>query len=178
MRNLGSTAYVFESDALTMKAKYKVLDHPSIGKYVVATHHYSKAEIICVGKSRGNAPVRDNYSLQIHDRKHVYLDEPAQLISHSCEPNLYIADNDFGGYNFYAARKIEPGETLSFHYGMSEAKSISVSTCCCGSDTCLGKSIGFKDLMPHQQDYLYRLGVASYLREWYERRNPELSLAR
>ena len=152
-----------------MKLKYEILDHQSIGKIVVATHHYTQDELVCVGKSRGTAPMRDNYSLQVSDQHHVYLDEPAQMFSHSCEPNLYIADNDFGGYNFYAAKNIKPGEILAFHYGMSEAESISVSDCCCGASNCFGKSIGFKEAPTDLQAYLYRLGVASYLRKWYEK---------
>lgn len=151
-----------------MKVKYEIVDHKFIGKIVVATHHYSQDELVCVGKFRGDALKRDNYSLQVSDQRHVYLDEPAQLFSHSCEPNLYVIDNDFDGYNFYAARSIKTSEILSFHYGMTESKSISVSMCRCGSQNCLRRSIGFKEAPTHLQTYLYNLGVASYLRKYYE----------
>ena len=151
-----------------MKLKYEIVDHHTMGKIVVATHHYSQNELVCVGKRRDIAKMRDHYSLQVSEQHHVYLDEPAQLFSHSCEPNIYIADNDYGGYSFYAARNIKPGEILAFHYGMSEAESIAVSDCCCGASNCLGKSIGFKQAPTHLQTYLYSLGVASYLHKWYE----------
>jgi hypothetical protein len=148
--------------------KYKVIQHQSMGRIVVATDHYAHNELVCIGKRTGIAPIRDTHSLQVGEQEYVYLDEPAQLFSHSCEPNMYIMDNEFGGYNFYAARKIQSGEVLAFHYGMSEAESIAVSVCHCGATNCSGKSIGFKEASPDLQAYLYHLGVATYLRKWYE----------
>ncbi|HIE00114.1 MAG TPA: SET domain-containing protein-lysine N-methyltransferase [Thiotrichaceae bacterium] len=151
-----------------MTKKYKVIPHENMGRIVVATDHYAYNELICVGRRTGVAQIRNNYSLQISEQEHAYLDEPAQVFSHSCAPNVYIVDNDFGGYNFYAARDIEPEEILAFHYGMSEAESIAVSVCCCGAKNCLGKSVGFKEAPFHVQTYLYNLGVSSYLRKCYE----------
>jgi len=148
--------------------KHNIVQHQAMGRIVVATDHYTKNELVCVGKPRDIAPIRDMYSLQIDEQNHVYLDEPAQLFSHSCDPNLYLADNDFGGYSFYAARDIQAKEILAFHYGMSEAESVAVSVCHCGAKNCSGKSIGFKEAPSHLQTYLYHLGVATYLRKWYE----------
>ena len=151
-----------------MMKKYKIVQHQTMGRIIIATAHYVQNELICVGQRTGIASVRDTHSFQIGDQDHVYLDEPAKLFSHSCEPNVYIMDNDGGGYNFYAVRDINSGEILAFHYGMSEAKSISVSVCYCNNNSCIGKSIGFKEAYPHLQTYLYRLGIANYLRKWYE----------
>ena len=158
-----------------MTDKHEVIEHQSMGKIVVATDSYKEHELVCIGKPRGIAATRDSYSLQVSDRQHVYLDEPAQLFSHSCEPNLYIMDNDFGGYSFYAARDIKSGETLAFHYGMSEAESVAVSVCCCGTSNCMGKSIGFKEAPADLQAFLYDLGVANYLSKWYESEKDDLS---
>ncbi len=151
-----------------MTGKYKIIQHQAMGRIVIATAHYVQNELICVGQRTGVAPVRDTHSFQIGDQDHVYLDEPAQLFSHSCEPNVYIMDNDWGGYNFYAVRDIKSGEILAFHYGMSEAESIAVSVCSCNTNNCIGKSIGFKEASPHLQTYLYHLGIANYLRKWYK----------
>ena len=153
-----------------MTEKYKIIQHQVMGRIVVATDHYKQNELICVGKRTGIAPVRDTHSLQINEQDHVYLDEPAQLFSHSCEPNMYIMDNGFGGYNFYAARNIQSGEILAFHYGMSEAESIAVSVCRCGATNCSGQAIGFKEASPDLQAYLYHLGIAAYLSRWYEKK--------
>ncbi|WP_408021575.1 SET domain-containing protein-lysine N-methyltransferase [Solemya pervernicosa gill symbiont] len=127
---------------------------------------------MCEGKPTGVAATRDNHSLQVGYQAHVDLDEPAQVFSHSCEPNLYINNNEFGGYNFYAVRDIEPGEMLAFHYGMSEANSIAVSECHCGADDFYGRSVGFKEAEPHLQHYLHDLGVAEYLSRWYKHQMP------
>lgn len=151
-----------------MTEKSKVISHPSMGRIVVATDCYRKNELVCIGKSTGVTPERDNYSLQIDEQKHVHLDEPAQLFSHSCDPNLYIMDNEFGGHSFYAAKDIQAGETLAFHYGMSEAESVAVPECHCGAPNCSGKSVGFKEASPDVQSHLYNLGVATYLQKWYE----------
>lgn len=151
-----------------MTKKYQVIQHQTMGKVVIATDHCTHNELICIGKPTGIASIRDSHSLQMGEQEYVYLDEPAQLFSHSCEPNMYIMDNEFGGYNFYAVREIQPGEILAFHYGMSEAESVAVPECHCGAANCRGKSIGFKEAPPDLQAYLYQLGVATYLRKWYE----------
>ncbi|WP_052334308.1 SET domain-containing protein-lysine N-methyltransferase [Kamptonema formosum] len=134
---------------------------------VLATAPYVKDELVCVGMPVGVAPKRDKYSVQKGDQLHVYLNEPAEVFSHSCDPNLYIKDNEFGGYNFYAARNIGVGEELAWHYGMTEATSFNHFQCCCGSKNCLEKALGFKELTGHLQAKLCRLGVANYLQVWH-----------
>ncbi|NEQ78288.1 MAG: SET domain-containing protein [Okeania sp. SIO2C9] len=124
-----------------------------------------------MGRCTGLAPTRDNYSLQLSDQIHVHLDEPAQLFSHSCDPNAYVKNNSFDGYSFYAAREIKAGEIIAFHYGMTEAYSTAVPECSCNSKNCMGRSIGFKEASPDLQVYLYGLGVANYLRQYYESQN-------
>lgn len=153
-----------------MIEKYKVIYHQDMGRVVVAKDSYTKDELICVGRRTGIAPMRDSHSLQVNENTHVYLNNPAQLFSHSCDPNVYLMDNDIGGYNFFAVRDIVKGEILSLHYGMMEAESISVPKCCCNADNCHGKSIGFKEASPDLQAFLYGLGVANYLQEWYTNR--------
>jgi len=160
--------YRLSEEPSTRPQKYKIVYHRAMGRIIVATGHYIRGERICVGRCRGSAPERDTHSLQISEHEHVYLDEPAQLFSHSCEPNVYIKDNDYGGYDFHAAGRIRPGEILAFHYGMSEAESIAVKDCYCGAENCMGRSIGFKEAPLHVQTHLYRLGVAAYLHQWYE----------
>ena len=43
-------------------------------------------------------------------------------------------------------RPVMAGEELSFHYGMSEAVSVAVEACCCGSAHCQGRSLGFWEM--------------------------------
>jgi hypothetical protein len=147
----------------------EICHHELVGRIVLATVPYGPHDLVCVGNPRGMARVRDAYSVQVSEHEHVYLQDPANLLSHSCDPNLYIRDNDVGAYSFYATRNIQPGEVLAFHYGMCEAEVVAFSVCHCGSPRCTGTVTGFKAASLHVQDELYRLGVAAYLREWYER---------
>ncbi|MFN8491645.1 MAG: SET domain-containing protein-lysine N-methyltransferase [Caldilineaceae bacterium] len=148
--------------------KLQVVQHPLKGRIVIAAANYARDEVVCIGRPTGIAPQRDTHSMQIEEENHVWLDEPAQLFSHSCAPNLYLRNNEYGAYTFYAARAIAAQEELTFHYGMSEAHSIAVAVCACGAANCLGRSVGFKDAPKDVQGWLYQLGIANYLRRWYE----------
>ncbi|HRJ44444.1 MAG TPA: hypothetical protein PL105_21295, partial [Caldilineaceae bacterium] len=50
----------------------------------------------------------------------------------------------------------------------SEAESVAVAACCCGTANCQGRSVGFWELTDEQQAVLVRLGVSDFLRRWYE----------
>ncbi|NJO73408.1 MAG: SET domain-containing protein [Leptolyngbyaceae cyanobacterium RM1_406_9] len=95
------------------------------------------------------------------------LDKVAEMINHSCDPNLRICNNSLGGYNFHAIRTIEAGEELTWDYAMSESQSIAVEKCLCGVPQCRGKSVGFTDLPLEEQQILHSKGVAHYLSEWH-----------
>ncbi len=142
--------------------------HDMKGRVVVATEFIPSGEVVCSSRIRGLAPERDRYSLQKDENIHLYIDEPGQIFSHSCEPNLAVRDNDFGAFDFITVRPVHEGEELSFHYGMSEAESVAVAACSCGSLNCQGRSVGFWELTREQQTALVRLGVSDFLRRWYE----------
>jgi len=142
--------------------------HDLKGRIVVATENISSGVVVCSSRIRGLAPERDRYSLQKDENVHLYIDEPGQIFSHSCEPNLTVRDNEFGAFDFVSVRPVLAGEELSFHYGMSEAESVAVAVCCCGSADCQGRSVGFWELPDEQQARLVRLGVSDFLRRWYE----------
>lgn len=142
--------------------------HDMKGRVVVATEFIPSGTVVCSSKIRGIAPERDRYSLQKEENLHLYIDEPGQVFSHSCDPNLTVRDNEFGAFDFVTLRTVLPGEELSFHYGMSEAESVAVESCSCGSPKCQGRSVGFWEMSDEQQAELVRLGVSDFLRRWYE----------
>lgn len=142
--------------------------HDMKGRVVVATEFIPSGEVVCSSRIRSLAPERDRYSLQKDENIHLYIDEPGQIFSHSCEPNLAVRDNNFGAFDFVTVRPVLAGEELSFHYGMSEAVSVAVSACCCGASHCQGRSLGFWELTRERQIALVRLGVSDFLRRWYE----------
>jgi len=145
--------------------------HDLKGRVVVATEYIPAGVTVCSSRIRGLAPERDRYSLQKDENVHLLIDEPGQLFSHSCEPNLTVRDNAFGAFDFVTVRPVMAGEELSFHYGMSEAVSVAVEACCCGSAHCQGRSMGFWEMTDDQQAVLVGLGVSDFLRRWYEGRS-------
>jgi hypothetical protein len=155
------------------KERLQIFRHSNKGRVVIAVDVFVAYELVCVGRPRGRIDARDSYSFQIDDQRHVHLDEPAEVLSHSCAPNLYVKNNYFGGYNFYARRRINSGEELSWHYGTTESESVAVANCHCGTDCCQGRSVGFKEASPDLRNKLYRLGVADYLRSWFEKQGGQ-----
>jgi hypothetical protein len=152
----------------------EIVNHTLKGRIVLALRSFKKGELVTVSKPVGIAAKRDRHSIQLKEAFHIYLDEPGAIFSHSCHWNLGIADNEYGGINFYASRDIECGEELSFFYGMTEAESIAVPDCKCGYAHCLGRSYGFKEATADLQAALYEAGIAAYLQVWYnEKKNRE-----
>ena len=149
--------------------------HDLKGRVVVATEYIPAGVTVCASRIRGLAPERDRYSLQKDENVHLLIDEPGQLFSHSCEPNLTVRDNAFGAFDFVTVRPVMAGEELSFHYGMSEAVSVAVEACCCGSAHCQGRSLGFWEMTREQQTALVRLGVTDFLRRWYEGKSSSVT---
>lgn len=141
--------------------------HDMKGRVVVAAEYIPSGTVVCSSRIRGVAPERDRFSLQKDENLHLYIDEPGQVFSHSCDPNLTVRDNEFGAFDFVTIRPVRAGEELSFHYGMSEAESVAVAACCCGSPKCQGRSVGFWEMSDEDQAALVRLGVSDFLRRWY-----------
>lgn len=132
------------------------------GKGVFARRNFNPGKIVVRGRIVRRVPQRTNYSFQVGARKHVDLDIPAKLINHSCDPNLGIKDNVFGGYDFVAIRPIKKGEELCWDYCMSEYYSIAVKRCLCGSKICRKKIRGYKYL-PRGIRAKYKGFIAGYL---------------
>ena len=148
-------------------SSFEVRNVEGKGKGVFARSYIPAMTLVCVGRPSEILPNRTQHSFQVDWNRHVELDEPARLINHGCDFNLVIRDNEFSGYSFFALRDINPGEELCWHYGMTEAISIAVSKCCCGSAMCQGRSTGFQELSQVEQQRLYRGGLARYLMTWY-----------
>jgi hypothetical protein len=146
------------------------------GKGVFARKLIPAMTLVCVGLPIEISLSRTLHSFQTDWQRHVELDEPARLINHGCDFNLVIRNNESGGYSFVAARDIHPGEELCWHYGMTEAISIAVSQCRCGSALCRGRSVGFMELSKAEQSHLHKNGIAAYLSNWYVGQRRELEV--
>lgn len=134
------------------------------GKGVFAGREFKKGELVVCGKPVKEELFRTDYSFQVDINKHVDLDEPARLINHSCDPNLGLSNNIFGGYDFIAMRDIQVNEEITWDYCMSEYESIAIKDIClCGSRICRGKINGYQAL-PKKIRKKYNNFIADYIR--------------
>ena len=132
---------------------------------VFAMEPFNKGEMVVVGKPENIVDSRTDYSFQVDVNKHVQLNKPARLINHSCDPNLGVRNNEFGGYDFVTIRNIAGGEELTWDYCMTEFVSIAIEDMClCGSSNCRDKIGGFVCL-PLETRNKYNDFVADYLKK-------------
>ncbi|MBI4136892.1 SET domain-containing protein [Candidatus Roizmanbacteria bacterium] len=135
-----------------------------VGTY--ALKDIPKGSLVVIGRPLAIAPVRTDMSFQIDWNKHVELNDPAERINHSCDPNLGIRVNEFGGYNFIARRDIKKGEEITWCYPTSEYVSIAVKDCLCGTRACTGKVTGWEDVPDHMKEKFMKEGfVAPFIME-------------
>lgn len=141
-----------------------IKDVPNKGKGVFASRDFKKGEVVITAKPIEIPESRTMTSLQVDWDKHVELEEPACVTNHSCEPNLGLRNNAYGGYTFYALHDIKLGTEITWDYNTTEYISIAVSTCHCGARNCIGKTLGFKFLEEEIRS-TYGEYIADYLKE-------------
>ncbi|MCX5380996.1 phenylalanine 4-monooxygenase [Streptomyces sp. NBC_00091] len=117
---------------------------PGKGRTVLAARPLEEGETVVEGTVTGTSAVQTRMSFQKDWDLHIDLDEPAQLINHSCAPNTGIVDNARGGYDFVALRPIAPGEEITWDYDTTEWEITSFADCLCGADECRGRPRGHR----------------------------------
>jgi hypothetical protein len=101
------------------------------------------------------------HSLQIDDDLYLVCDrelEPADLLNHSCEPNVGIR----GSVLFVALRAIAPGEELCYDYAMSDTDDYDEFVCVCDTFSCRRLVTGGDWKLPELQER-YRGYFSSYI---------------
>jgi hypothetical protein len=68
----------------------------------------------------------------------VSMDEPADYVNHSCDPNAGI----HGQIVLVALRDIVPGEEICFDYAMADGSAFDEFECSCGAPHCRGRVTG------------------------------------
>ena len=82
-----------------------------------------------------------SHTIQIHDELYLApldMEEPADLINHSCNPNAGIC----GQIALVAMRDIAANEEITFDYAMADSSSFDEFECACNAATCRGKVTG------------------------------------
>ncbi len=81
------------------------------------------------------------HSIQVEENLYLVstrLDEPADYINHSCEPNAGLS----GQIALVAMRSIFVGEEVRFDYAMSDGSPYDEFDCGCGAPNCRGRVTG------------------------------------
>ena len=110
-------------------------------------------------------------ALQVADDVYLLTERDAgvgHLINHSCDPSCRMA----GEITLVAARRIEPGEQLTYDYATTDSTPYDEFECVCGEPRCRGKVTG-EDWMDPDLQRLYRGWFSPYLQRRIDRIRTE-----
>lgn len=106
-------------------------------------------------------------SLQVADDVYLLTERDTgvgHLINHSCDPSCRLA----GEITLVAARRIEPGEELTYDYATADSTPYDEFECVCGEPCCRGKVTG-EDWMDPALQRRYRGWFSPYLQRRIDR---------
>jgi uncharacterized protein len=136
---------------------------PDKGIGVFATKHFTRGEIVLVGRGIKILSVRTLHSIQMNLDLHVLLDEPAVFLNHCCFPNVGVQNNQYDGYNFVALEDIMEGDEIVYDYETTETAFAAPFQCECRSSNCRRQLRGFFTL-PLEIRERYGKFIADYLK--------------
>ncbi len=85
------------------------------------------------------APVEQSFAFRYKDW-HILVTDGSIYVNHSCDPNLWWADDE----TLVASRDIQVGEEITYDYSTSDiGKWVSVWLCNCGAKNCRVKITGY-----------------------------------
>ena len=119
------------------------------GNAVYACQPLKKDEVLAVwgGRVATLAEVltltreQQGHTIQVFDELYlapIDMEEPADCINHSCDPNAGIC----GQISLVAMRDIAANEEITFDYAMADSSSFDEFDCACGAATCRGRVSG------------------------------------
>ena len=119
------------------------------GNAVYASQPVEKDELLAVWGGRvatlaevlALTPEQQGHTIQVFDELYlapIDMEEPADCINHSCDPNAGIC----GQISLVAMRDIAVNEEITFDYAMADSSSFDEFDCACGAATCRGRVSG------------------------------------
>ena len=133
------------------------------GRGVFALKNFTEGEIVIFGIVDKVMTKQDIYSVQVGLEKHVFM-EQIVFMNHSCNPNLRVQENQYGGYNFISRKNISIDDELTFDYASTEWVTVTSSKCMCKEATCRGYLGGYSTLSECDKEKAYQY-AAKYIQE-------------
>ena len=132
-------------------AKEPIEAHTTIAEFVGPVYAAHEIDVFPL--------VVKDYCIQKSEREYIHAHgELAELVNHSCEPNCYIR----GDGEIVTMRKLEADEQLFWHYATTEDSNW-YCDCCCGTPSCPGKILPFRELTKEKQEFFL---VNGYVAQW------------
>ena len=97
--------------------------------------------VLTLAEVLGLSREEQGHTMQIDEELYigaVSMDEPADYVNHSCDPNAGI----HGQIVLVAMRAIAPGEEICFDYAMADGSAFDEFECSCGAPHCRGHVTG------------------------------------
>jgi hypothetical protein len=108
---------------------------------------FKKDDLVLYGIPQYEVSSNTRHSLYINYDKIVIFQDEIIYMSHSCNPNLVIKENDHGGYSWYAYKDIAPDDMLTWNYTTIEHNISSINNCLCKSKNCVKKLRNIEQFM-------------------------------
>ena len=121
-----------------------VVKKTEYGWGISADRDFDEGEVVIVLKAKSVDSTPHIYSVQVGWQKHVNLEDPLQLLNHSCDASTTVRDNEFGVYDLVARRSLVRGDEITFDYETTEYCMSSEFDCLCGTEKCRGRLRGYK----------------------------------
>lgn len=133
-----------------LSPKLRVVKQPDKGgQSVVAAEAIAAHEVVAVWggdivtgeRLRELDPIAQRYSVQVEENLYLVTPrtpDPADLINHSCNPNLGMS----GQIVLVALREIAPGEEVTIDYAMVDGTPYDEFDCECGAPNCRKRVTG------------------------------------
>ena len=158
-----------EKDIFRANQKYQgVLRIESVGSRglgLIALKNFTAGDLVVIGEALNSCGIQGIHTIQTDVKTHTVMDLPARLLNHMCgTANLYVRDNDFAAYNWYAHTDIHRGDELTFDYETTEYEMHGL-VCTCGSPICRGKLKGFRHNQENVEKVWQPHHIAGYLCE-------------
>ncbi|UVK97986.1 SET domain-containing protein-lysine N-methyltransferase [Pseudomonas sp. B21-048] len=108
---------------------------------VMALREFPRISRIC--RVSGHLlPYRNQHTRQLAPEIHVYDPRFCSLLSHSCDPNVFL---DMSELWLWALKDIKKGDRLTMDFATTEDKLLRQFACRCGCPCCRGWIIGYDE---------------------------------